>query len=236
MPTWRADLHVHTVLSGCAEEEMLPPLMVERCQEIGLRLLGVLDHNSAGNAQAMLEAAQGTGVVIKPGLEVETRETVHLVCLFDTPEQALSLQEVVYARLPSFPRAAAERSFGSQVLVDRQGLLVGYEHRPLFAATDLSLTEVAQAARERGGLVLAAHVERRAHGLLGVLGFPPPDLEVDGMEAGPGALLEGRVASSDAHRLVEIGSRYTLFEAEGTSVAELRESLRRGAFRSGMAV
>ena len=127
MSIWRADLHVHTVLSGCAEEEMLPPLLIERAQEIGLTLLGVVDHNSAGNAQAMWEAAEGSRVVVKPGLEVETRETVHLVCLFDEVDQARELQELVYAHLPSFSRAAAERSFGSQMLVSGEGLLVAHE-------------------------------------------------------------------------------------------------------------
>jgi hypothetical protein len=214
---------------------MLPPLLIERCQELGLTLLGVVDHNSAGNAEAVREAAEGSGVVVKPGLEVETRETVHLVCLFDEVEQALDLQELVYAHLPSFPRAAAERSFGSQVLVSKEGLLVAEETRPLFAATDLSAEVVAGAARERGGLVIAAHAERRAHGLLGVLGFAPPELELDGMEAGAGGTMEGRLAASDAHRLGEIGARYTVFEAEGTSVAELRECLRTGAFRTGRA-
>ncbi len=56
-----------------------------------------------------MEAAEGTGLLVKPGLEVETRETVHLVCLFDTVEQAHALQELVYAHLPSFPRTGGDR-------------------------------------------------------------------------------------------------------------------------------
>ncbi len=230
------DLHVHTALSACAEEEMLPPLLVERCLELGLGLVGVLDHNSAANAQAVVEAAEGTGLVIKPGLEVETKETVHLVCLFDTVAQALSLQDLVYAHLPSFPRAGAYASFGPQLLVDRCGLLLGHEHRPLFAATTLPAARVAQEARHRGGLVLAAHVARRAHGLLGVLGFQPPELELDGLEGGPGELEEGRLASSDAHRLAEIGCRYTAFELPDPTVEELRRCLRENRYRTGIAL
>jgi hypothetical protein len=90
--------------------------------------------------------------------------------------------------------------------------------------------------RQRGGLVLGAHADRRAHGLLAVLGFVPPDLYLDGLECGPGGLVAGRVASSDAHRLEEIGSRYTVFEADSAAVGDLRLSLSTGNFRTGLAV
>ncbi len=234
MAFWRADLHVHTVLSGCAEVEMIPPLLVERAREVGLNLLGIVDHNAAGNSQAVMEAA-GDGLVVKPGLEVESKETVHIVCLFDSVPDALSLQEFVFEHLPN-AREEEHHPFGQRILVDREGLEIGEEKRPLYAATDLGVEEIVKAAHERGGLVLAAHVERRAHGLLGVLGFLPPNLELDGLEAGPGGLEAGRVASSDAHRLQEVGSRYTVFEAEGSSVTELRKSIAEGRFRAGVLV
>ena len=234
MARWRADLHVHTVLSGCAEVGMIPHLLVERGRQQGLQVLGIVDHNSAGNAEAAVAAATGSGVVVKPGLEVESRETVHLLCLFDEVPQAQSLQALVYAHLPSAAPAASAQAFGPQMLVDSTGAFLGYEERPLFMATDLPAAEIARAVRDSGGLVLAAHAERRAHGLLGVLGFPPQDLALDGMEAGPGPLTAGRVASSDAHRLSEIGSRYTVFESDGVTVEYLRKALASRAFRTGV--
>lgn len=236
MRAWRADLHVHTVLSACAETEMIPPLLVARGREQGLDVVGIVDHNSAGNAQAAVDAAAESGMVVKPGLEVETKESVHLLCLFDRVEQALEMQALVYDHLPSLPAAAGSQSFGYQFLVDCEGAFLGHEQRPLFAATALSCAEVAEAARGKGGLVLGAHADRRAHGLLAVLGFVPPDLSLDGLECGPGDLHSGRVASSDAHRLEEIGSRYTIFEAESVTVEALRQSLLAGRFRTGLAI
>jgi hypothetical protein len=234
VPLWRADLHIHTVLSGCAEPEMIPPLIVERALDMRLDAIAIADHNSAGNAAAVIAAAGGR-LVVKPGLEVETRETVHMVCLFDEVEQALSLQELVYARLPGGAAGGAD-PFGPRVLVDERGLMLAEEPRPLYSATDLSVEDVVAAGHERGGLVLAAHIDRRAHGLVGVLGFVPPELELDGLEAGPGGMVSGRIASSDAHRLLEIGSRYTVFESEDTSVEGLRESIAAETFRTGVAV
>ncbi|MDH4178899.1 MAG: histidinol phosphatase [Armatimonadota bacterium] len=234
MELWRADLHVHTVLSGCAEAEMIPPLIVERARDQGLTMIGVADHNSAGNARAMMKAA-GAGLVVKPALEVETKESVHLVCLFDTAEQALGIQDLVYAHLGPAP-VEKNDPFSPRLLVDERGLELGRETRALFAATDLTAEEVVASVHDWAGIVLAAHIERRAHGLLGVLGFVPPDLELDGLEAGPGGLLAGRVASSDAHRLLEVGSRYTVFESESACVEHLRQSIAAGSFRSGVAL
>lgn len=236
MPSWRADLHVHTVLSACADTEMIPPLLIARCRELGLDLLGVADHNSAGNGQAVMDAAADSGIVVRPGLEVETKESVHLLCLFDSVQQALDMQALAYAHLPSLPPSVRSASFGQQFLVDCRGEFLGYEQQPLFMATDLPASDVLTAAHERGGLVLGAHADRRAHGILAVLGFVPPDLALDGLECGPGGLVAGRVASSDAHRLDEIGSRYTVFDSEGPTVEHLRASLDAGRFRTGLAV
>jgi hypothetical protein len=213
---------------------MVPPQIVERAREQGLAMIGIADHNSAGNAWAVIEAA-GDDLVVKPGMELETKETVHLLCLFDTVEEAVALQSFVYEHLPARPPDAKD-PFGPRILVDAEGHEVGREERPLFQATDLSLAEAIEAARSRGALVVASHVERRAHGLLGVLGFVPPDIQLDGLEAGPGGLLAGRIASSDAHRLADLGSRYTLLEAGGSSVEELRRCIAEHNFRAGVVV
>lgn len=234
MPTWRADLHIHTALSGCAAVEMIPPLIVARAREQGLTMIGIADHNSAANTAAVVEAAADS-ICVKPGLELETRETVHLLCLFDTPAEALSLQSLVYQHLPHAP-PPEHNPFGPHVIVGRDGVALGREYRPLFLATDLSLEEAITAVHERGGMVLASHVERRAHGLLGVLGFVPPEAALDGLEAGPGGLVADRIAGSDAHHLDEIGSRYTVFEADGAGVGDLRRCLAAGAFRTGVVV
>ncbi len=89
---YTADLHLHTVLSACAEIEMMPEFILERAQELGLNLIAVTDHNSAENAAAMMTAAKGTGITVLPGMEVQTREEAHLLCLFDALREARALR------------------------------------------------------------------------------------------------------------------------------------------------
>src|SRR5512136_136217 len=96
----RADLHIHTVLSPCAEVEMIPPLIVERALDAGLDLIAITDHNASANAAAVIDAARGTGLKVLPGIELQTREEVHLLCLFDSLEQLQTWQTEVDDALP----------------------------------------------------------------------------------------------------------------------------------------
>jgi len=53
-----ADLHVHTALSPCADDEMTPPRIVERALAEGLAMIAVCDHNTTGNTAAVQAAAE----------------------------------------------------------------------------------------------------------------------------------------------------------------------------------
>jgi predicted metal-dependent phosphoesterase TrpH len=135
--TLRADLHVHTVLSPCAEVEMIPPLITRQALQLGLGIIGVTDHNSAENVAAVMEAAEGTGLVVLPGMEVQTQEEVHLLCLFDTLEQVLTMQGRVYNHLPDLKNNA--EVFGAQFVVDSDGEFIRYNERQLLTTTSLSV-------------------------------------------------------------------------------------------------
>lgn len=214
---------------------MIPPLIVARALELGLEWIAVTDHNSTGNVRAMLAAADGTGLAVTPGLEVESREEVHLVCLFDTAEQAEAWGALVAAHLPL--RRNDERFFGAQFVVDAQGEYVRTEERLLATSVDLSVDEIARGVNALGGVVIAAHVDRPANSLLGNLGMVPPGLEIAGLELSPRAdpaefrrahpelAGYGLLSSGDAHRLNEMVRRTAVISRSAT-VAGLRRALR----------
>jgi hypothetical protein len=230
-----ADLHMHTVLSPCAEVEMIPPLIVGRARALGLDWIAITDHNSTGNAQAVLAAAEGTGLTVTPGMEVESREEVHLLCLFDAIEQAEAWAALVAAHLPE--RCNDERFFGAQYVVDASGDYVRTEERLLLTSTDLSVEEIVEGVADLRGVTIPAHVDRPANSLLANLGFVPPGLRIAGLEisrwttaaafrqAHPDLAGYGLVCSGDAHRLSEMVRRTVVVTRE-TTVAELAQALR----------
>lgn len=230
-----ADLHVHTVLSACAEVEMIPPLIVRRAVELGLEWLAVTDHNSAANVRAVQAAAEGSGLTVSPGMEVESREEAHIVCLFDAVEQVEAWAEVVARHLPS--QLNDERHFGAQFVVDAAGNYVRTEERLLQTSTDLSIEEIVHEVTRLAGVAIPAHVDRPANSLLMNLGFVPAGLDIAGLELSsrtPGARFRqahpelaryGLICSGDAHRLNEMVRR-TLVVLRRPLMAELAKALR----------
>jgi len=230
-----ADLHVHTVLSPCAEVEMIPPLILRRARELGLGLIAITDHNSAENVAAVMQAAEGSRVAVLAGMEVQTREEVHLLTLFDTVEQVLAWQAEVYAHLPD--QKNDEEHFGTQFVVDATGEYVRTNERLLATSTNLSLEAAVAGAQALGGLVIPAHVDRQSFSLIANLGFIPPGLDLPAVEIFRWSReaeirqrfpqLEGYtlICNGDAHRLGEMGAR-TMLKIAAPTVAELTLALR----------
>jgi len=178
---YNADLHVHTALSPCADDEMTPPAIVARALQRGLDLIAICDHNAADNVGAMVEAARGTRLRVLPGLEMESREGVHLLCLFDKVKDAWEWQEFVRQHLPK--HCHRPEIFGRQLVLAADGRILGERPELLLTATSLGVEDIFASVLGRGGLCLPAHVDRKSNGLLGVLGLVPEELPDLGLVA-----------------------------------------------------
>lgn len=233
--TVRADLHVHTCLSPCGELEMTPVSIVQRCLDLGIEAAAVCDHNTARNIEGVRQAARGKPLKILSGMEVTTREEVHLLAVFDTPAQALELQNAVYGRLQEGENN--DELFGMQVIANGEDEVEGFEHRLLIGGTSLSLDEAAGMIRDLGGLVIASHIDRQSFSLIGQLGIIPDDLPLDAVEVSRAGSIETMLQyptvgafpvmrSSDAHRLADLGGAWTDFYVNDITVAEFKRALK----------
>jgi PHP family Zn ribbon phosphoesterase len=229
-----ADLHIHTVLSACAEVEMIPPLILRQAERLGLSVIAITDHNACHNVESVIEAADGTGVHVLPGMEIQSKEEVHLLCLFDTVSQSREWQQEVFQKLP--PLANREEVFGPQFIVDSMGDWRATEERLLASSVDMALGEVISKVRELGGMVIPAHVDRPTFSLLSNLGFVPEGIDVHGLEVTPGFVPDSGfqrwpqlktwclIVNGDAHRLQEIQHR-TLLKISAPRVQEISLAL-----------
>lgn len=222
-----ADLHVHSALSPCASDDMRPPAVLLTAEERGLRIIGIVDHNTAGNAGAFLEAAAAFDVRVFVGLEVESAEGVHILALFDNAKAAADMDAAIAAHLPDLRNSP--ELFGNQLLVDALGNPMASDERLLLTATSLTTEQIASMAADRGGMTIPAHIDRQLAGLLPVLGLVPPGLRVEAFEVSRHmSIADARdqwpelrsfplITSSDAHCLDDIGAAVTWVS---TSLAE----------------
>jgi len=214
------DLHIHSCLSPCANDEMTPWNLVGMAKVKGLDVIALTDHNCALNVPAAMAAGKTYGVEVIPGMEMTTREEVHLLAYFPDMESALDFSREVDAHLPDI--ANRETLFGNQIIVNLQDEPCGKVPKLLLNATDLTLDEACALTRKYHGINVPAHINRGGNGMLGVLGLMPPPPEYPVVEvaeriACPESAVKGRFVlhSSDAHRLEDISERgFTLDVAE----------------------
>ncbi|MBE0672402.1 MAG: PHP domain-containing protein [Anaerolineales bacterium] len=169
MKEFRADLHVHTVLSPCAEVEMIPPLIVQEALKYKIDIIAITDHNASANVHAVQKAAHGTSLKVLAGMEVQSREEVHLLCLFENLNELAIWQSMVDEALPEMQNNAD--LFGEQYVVDESGELIHIEPRMLLTSVHFSIDEIFKQVNALGGLVIPAHVNRSSNGLFPTLGL-----------------------------------------------------------------
>lgn len=202
----RVDLHIHSCLSPCADNDMTPWNIVGMAKVKGLDAVAVCDHNSAANLPAAMKAGREYGVCVVPGLEVTSREDIHLLCYFPLLDQALEMGSLVGERQLAIKNRPS--IFGEQRLVNEDDEPAGEVERLLLSACGLSLDEIAHEARQLGGVMVPAHINKGANSLLPILGFMPEEPDMPTVEiyrTRPHSAL-GRlcIASSDAHHLGDL--------------------------------
>lgn len=207
---------------------MVPSAVVSAAKERGLDMIAICDHNSAENAAPFRRVGEAAGLVVIDGMEITSREEVHLLALFPDEATATAMQDEVYAHLPG---ENDSEFFGEQWVVDDRDQVVAENGRLLIGATELTLREIVDRVHGNGGIVIAAHVERPSYSLLGQLGFVPRDLNLDAVETCSEAIAVRDAAlpivrSSDAHRLDEIGDRCTEFLLEEGTLEEIAFALK----------
>ena len=200
------DLHLHSCLSPCGDEDMTPNNIANMAALLGLDAIALTDHNSAKNLPAAAQAAEAAGLLFVPGVETNTAEEVHMLCLFETLEGALAFGEEIYAHLPDIPNDPAV--FGRQVIRDAQDEMTGEEPRLLINALSLSIDRLLPLAAAHGGCAIPAHANKNAYSIMASLGFIPPEYGFRCIELNPpdpAFLFEGRrITNSDAHYLEHI--------------------------------
>ncbi len=203
-----ADLHMHSCLSPCADDDMTPANICGMAYIKGLQAIAVTDHNTGRNLPYVKEVADHYGLIFLPGMEITTKEEVHLLGYFKDVETAVEVGEIFSSHLP--PMKNKPDFFGNQLVMNTDDEVVDVEDRLLIGATDLDLEECTRIIREHGGAAVPAHINR-GHGLLTNLGLFPAEPEFPVVEVrnelDVNDKLIGnrrRLQSSDAHHLGDI--------------------------------
>ncbi len=232
------DLHIHSALSPCADNQMTPNNIVNMAKVLGLRAIAVTDHQAADNVKSVQKLAEQAGLVYIPAMEVQSKEEIHLLCYFPDIEALEWFAGTVEASLDH--RFQIETAhFGDQLVMDENDRILSRKRVLLSQSSELTLEQIWKMIRRLGGCCVPAHVDRQTYSLLGQLGFVPPELGISTLEVSMHGILNNWhlarlqageykvITSSDAHcleQMVTVGR--TRVSPDALSVTHILSALR----------
>lgn len=205
------DLHIHSCLSPCGDNDMTPYNLVNLAKLFGYDIIALTDHNSCRNCESAIEIGKSIGITVVPGMELCTSEEIHCICLFEDVESALKFSDFVKTKMP--PVKNKEHIFGEQLVMDTKDTVLCKEDILLTLAANISIDELPNIIKDYGGVCYPAHIDRSSYSVISSLGDFPETLDVACFELTPNAseqeyrekykALENKllIRSSDAHYL-----------------------------------
>lgn len=226
-------MHLHTCLSPCADSTMTPMALVKEAKKQNLQMIGICDHNSVENVEAVRKAGKRERLAVIGGIEITSQEEVHILGFFSKKTALWDIQDMVYKNLPG---ENDENLFGEQTVADEYDRVIGSNKRLLIGATGLSVEKIVEAIHRLGGLAIASHIDRQSFSIISQLGFIPRGLTLDALEISPLASRERRysfsqrydfplLTFSDAHCLGDIGRSFSSFLMGEANAEEIKKAL-----------
>lgn len=205
------DLHIHSVLSPCADSLMTPNNIINMASLKGLHLISITDHNSLKQLPIVDEIVKSYELILIYGVEVELQDQSHVLCYFKTLEDAMKLDDFIEHHLEK--RTYNVVRDGEQVLTNIYDLEEEQVPYYLGCSTLLTLTELINELDKYPHLRFLAHVDRTKNSGIKM----HPLNQFDGIECTKHIdkhweeELQTQVPyilhNSDAHTLVDISER-----------------------------
>jgi len=220
------DLHIHSCLSPCAENDMTPNNIINMSLIKSLNLISVTDHNHCGNVEAVMKVAKSSQIMVIPGVEIQTKEEVHILCYFKTLyqlEQLMDKLEPFRLKIQNQPM-----KLGEQLLADEKDEIIARYPFALLTSFDVTLSWLFDAVKELKGAFVPAHINKRSNSIMSQLAFIPQDLDFKTAEI----FLESEaffdkyrlIKNSDAHQLVDISEPTHYIEINDWSIDSIFNS------------
>ncbi len=168
MQFYNCDLHIHSCLSPCADITMTPKFISERLVELGIDLISITDHNTTGNVRVFSEVFSKKGIKVIPGIEVHTKEDVHILGYFPSLDSSEEYSKWLYKKIPDVE--IEPEKFGYQLFVDKDDNFIATEEKWLGQSTELNINEAIESIHDFGGFFVYSHVNRKM-GIIYQLGF-----------------------------------------------------------------
>jgi len=172
------DLHIHSALSPCSDDDMTLNNIINMACLKELDLIAVSDHNSLKQLKFLKQLANNK-IDFLYGVEIQTKENIHVLGYFYNDFYLENIQSYLDKHL--IKKINNSEFYGNQIIYDENDKIIGYEKYLLISCLDQSLEEVIEVIHQFQGKAILAHVKRK-YGIIAQIGTIPQQLEFDGIE------------------------------------------------------
>ncbi|MBN2897153.1 MAG: PHP domain-containing protein [Clostridia bacterium] len=229
------DFHIHSCLSPCGDDDMTPNNIVNMSLIKGLDVIAITDHNTMKNCPSAVAVGEEVGLLVIPGMEIQTREDVHVVVLFPSVAIAASFELQIDAHRLMLPHKPDK--FGRQLIMSTEDEIIEEYPVTLLASVDIGVDQILDMAIACGGVAFPAHINKHANSVLDNLGFIPEGWPIGAVEIFQPdkneALLQTYtdrykiLTNSDAHYLQDISEPVNVIEIPELTIDEIIKYLRK---------
>jgi len=208
-------LHIHSALSACGDDIMSPQLILEQAVQKGLNLISITDHNTVQHSILACKLSEGIPIRVIPGVELTSREEVHLLAYFPNVNALLKIEKEIDNYLPK--RKNNSQVFGYQLCYDLKGEIVGIDYTLRQVALNIGLDNLVEFIHSIEGIAVPAHIDKNRFSLLSQLGFLDREANFDAVEISKFKWRKEKfqlgntwndfpvIAGSDSHGVEDIG-------------------------------
>lgn len=174
------DFHIHSALSPCANNEMTPNNIINMSIIKGLDIIAVCDHNSTRQQVYLDKVSKNKQIKLLYGVEVESREEVHILGLFKNLNENLEFGKWIDNRKPFILNN--ESFFGKQLIINEEDEIIDKLDDLLIVSIEASIEEIIDTIHKYNGKAVLAHALNKRNGIITQLGYIPKSCNFDAIE------------------------------------------------------
>ncbi len=155
------DIHIHSILSACADELQTPNNILNMCMLKELNMISICDHNCAKQWKTLDMLRESYDFFMLYGMEITVKEGFHVLAYFEKYDELMKLDEIIDECLDK-----------TIIPPDKQIICDEYDEPlqeiPYWTNQKIkySFKEVIDVVKANNGIIIPAHIDRRNSGIL----------------------------------------------------------------------
>jgi PHP family Zn ribbon phosphoesterase len=195
------DLHIHSVLSPCADVLMTPNNIFNMASLKGLDIIAITDHNSTKQLRICHELSESYDMLFIPGIEITVKEDFDVLCYFKTLKEALKFDKILetYIQKNTFD----PKVMGNQEILNIHDEVIDEYPYLLINPIDLSIKDLIKVLKDFEHILIYAHIDRsHRSGINYINKYPLDGVEYKNIKHKNESHIV--LKNSDAHQIIDI--------------------------------